>query len=295
MPFNLTPEDLHKMKNSHFMPEFKNAEMLLATYLTDANLVKEILPRPLMPTEVPMVHAFVAHYPETNFGCIYSEGALLLKCKFRREQGLYCLSMPVDDDMAMIGGRESYGYPKKIADQITLVKNDNHVTGSVIRKKKEILKIECELTEGLTPDFTKDFGDPVIDWNGASCFKVVMFLYKFFPSPGGTSFDYLPRLIREPVLFRKGGEILQGKGEVTVSSTPFDPLGEIIVNEVKSINYGKWNNTMLPGKVVGRTWNPLRFLKHSFFKTDYAPVILENYDSANDKRAKEIIKAARSL
>jgi len=295
MLYNLKKEELKKMKSSHVMPEFKNAEMLSATYLTDANLVKEILPKPLVPAEIPLVNVFVARYPETNFGCVYNEGALLLHCKHMKERGFYCLSMPVDDDMAMIGGRENYGYPKKIADQITLEKTGNHVIGSVIRKKEEILKIECELDKVLPSDNNEDFGDTVEDWNGITCIKVIMFLYKFFPSPSGRSFDYLPRLIREPVLFRREGEILQGKGEVKLSSTPFDPLGEIVVNEIKSIYYGKWNNTMLPGKVVGRAWNPFKFLKHSFFKTDFAPVILDNYNLANEKRAKEIVKIARKF
>ncbi len=31
---------------------------------------------------------------------------------------MYCLSMPVDDDMAMAGGREAFGYPKKMAEVI---------------------------------------------------------------------------------------------------------------------------------------------------------------------------------
>ena len=72
MLYNLKKEDIQKLRNSPLMPEFIHAEMLLASYLTDANIVKEILPSPLKPTEVPVAHAFVARYPETNFGCVYN-------------------------------------------------------------------------------------------------------------------------------------------------------------------------------------------------------------------------------
>ena len=137
------------------MPEFVNAEILFATYMTDESSLKEIIPKPLSPTKTPLASVLVARYPEpeTNFGCVYNEGALFLHCEYKKERGLYCLSMPVDDDMAMIGAREQYGYPKKMADKITLEKAQNRVVGSVIRKKEEILRIECELKQEVPLEF----------------------------------------------------------------------------------------------------------------------------------------------
>ena len=35
---------------------------------------------------------------------------------------------------------------------------------------------------------------------------------------------------------------------------------------------------MLPGKVVARIWNPLKFARYAFFKTDVVPTLLANYD-----------------
>lgn len=295
MLYCLKKEELEKLKRTHFIPEFVNAEMLSATYVTDENVAREIIPKPLLPTKTPLATVFVARYPETNFGCVYNEGALFLHCEYKKETGLYCLSMPVDDDMAMVGGREQFGYPKKIADKITLEKTENRVVGSVIRKKEEILRIECELTKEVPSNFMDDVGVQTKDWDGTPCYKVVGFLYKFFQSACGTRFDYLPRLIREPTLMRKKGEILEGRGEVKVSSSPFDPLGVVPVKEIKNIFYGKWHNTMLPGKVIGRAWNPLKFSRHAFFKTDIVPTLLENYDPSGEKRAKERMKVARKF
>jgi len=120
MLYCLKKEELEKLKRTHFIAEFINAEMLSATYVTDENAAREIIPKPLLPTKTPLATVFVARYPETNFGCVYNEGALFLHCEYKKERGLYCLSMPVDDDMAMVGGREQFGYPKKMADKITL-------------------------------------------------------------------------------------------------------------------------------------------------------------------------------
>jgi acetoacetate decarboxylase len=295
MLYCLKKEELEKLKRTHFMPEFINAEMLSATYVTDENAAREIIPKPLLPTKTPLATVFVARYPETNFGCVYNEGALFLHCEYRKETGLYCLSMPVDDDMAMVGGREQFGYPKKIADKITLEKTENRVVGSVIRKKEEILRIECELMKELPSNFKDDVWVQTKDWDGTPCYRVIAFLYKFFQSPDGTRFDYLPRLIREPLIMRKKGEVLEGRGEVTVSSSPFDPLGDVPVKEMRNMVYGKWHNTMLPGKVIGRAWNPLKFSRHAFFKTDFVPTRLKNYDPSAEKRAREIMEVARKF
>jgi len=295
MLYCLKKEELQKLKKTHFMPEFVNAEMLSATYVTDENAAREIIPKPLLPTKTPLATVFVARYPETNFGCIYNEGALFLHCEYKKERGLYCLSMPVDDDMAMVGGREQLGYPKKMADKITLEKTENRVVGSVIRKKQEILRIECELTKEVPSNFMEDVGVQTKDWDGTPCYRVIAFLYKYFPSPGGMGFDYLPRLVREATLMRKKGEVLEGRGEVKVSSSPFDPLGDVPVKEIRNIVYGKWHNTMLPGKVIGRAWNPFKFSKHAFFKTDVVPTLLQNYDPSAEKRAREIMKVARKF
>jgi len=295
MLYNLSKEEVKRLRNSHVLPDFPNAEMLIASIQTETDTVKAILPNPLAPSDTPKAIVFVAHYPETNFGCVYREGALLLQCTFRNEIGFYCLSMPVDDDMAMIGGRESFGFPKKIAEKITLEKKGNHITGSVERKGTEIIRIEGVFNEQSEANLDKEFGASMTDWNGEVCKRVVNFLFKYFPSPGGSSFDYLPRLIREPVLFRKTGKIMVGEGEVKLSSTPYDPLGEIPVKVVDSLFYGKWHNTMLPGKAVARAWNPLKFVKHSFFKTDFAPTFLANYDEDRIKKAKEILHAAKKF
>ena len=295
MLYCLKKEELEKLKRTHFIAEFINAEMLSATYVTDKNAAREIIPKPLLPTKTPLATVFVARYPETNFGCVYNEGALFLHCEYKKERGLYCLSMPVDDDMAMVSGREQFGYPKKMADKITLEKVENRVVGSVIRKKEEILRIDCELMKEVPSNVMDDVGIQTKDWDGTPCLRVISFLYKYFQSPGGTSFDYLPRLIREPTLMRKKGEVLEGRGEVKVSSSPFDPLGDVPVKEMRSMVYGKWHNTMLPGKVIGRAWNPLKFSRHAFFKTDFVPTLLQNYDPSAEKRAKEIIKVARKF
>jgi hypothetical protein len=80
---------------------------------------------------------------------------------------------------------------------------------------------------------------------------------------------------------------------VILRSTPADPLAEIPVGEIVSMFHGRWHNTMLPGRVAGRVWNPMRFARHAFFKADTPAYLLETHDPAKVARAKEIYRAAK--
>ena len=293
MLYSLKKEQLDKLTNAYMLADFQNAEMLFAIFKTDPDIVQEILPKPLKPSLDAYGIVFVARYPETNFGCIYNEGALFLNCEFKGERGVYCLSMPVDDDMAMIGGREYYGYPKKMAERISLERNGDQVVGYVSRKGTEIIRIECQLDQNAPADLFENLAYPAEDWDGIKCQKFVSFLFKYFPSPSGDSFDYFPRLIREAVLFRPIGELRAGTGRVSLGCTDYDPLGVIPVNSISNIAYGVFHNTMLPGRIVGRVWNPLRFSKHAFFKVDSVPTIINHFDANQIEQSKTIMQKAK--
>lgn len=293
MLYSLSKDQVEKLAGAATLTEFMNAEMLFVVFRTDPGLVHEILPEPLKPSPEAYGVAFVASYPETNFGCVYHEGALFLNCEFKGERGFYCLSMPVDDDMAMVGGREQYGYPKKMAERISLDRDGDHVVGSVVRKNTEIIRIECQLSQDTGDDAFGNLAYPTEDWNGNKCQKIVSFLFKYFPNPGGDGFDYFPRLIREPVLFRPLGRLRAGTGTLSLGCSAYDPLGVVPVNSISNIAYGFFHNTMLPGKVIRRVWNPLRFIKHAYFKVDAVPTILDGIDPNQVEQSRAIRQKTR--
>jgi acetoacetate decarboxylase len=185
---------------------------------------------------------------------------------------MYCLAMPVDDDMAMAGGREVFGYPKKMAESITLEKSGSKVVGRVVRKGTQILRIEVEPEMPVDIEALAMTG--TLDPSGARSFEVTAYMFKYFQAPSMRGFDYLPRLIAEPIVLRPRDDVRSGEGKLSLTSSPYDPVGEIPVDEMITCAYGTYDNTMMPGKVVGRVWNPLAFAKHAFFKVDVAPVKL---------------------
>ena len=276
MLYSLNRSQMRRLRQRNSVFEFRNVEMLSALFRTDPDVVQAVLPKPLVPAEEPLAQAFVARYPETNFGLSYSEGALFLRAVYKGEPGWYCLAMPVDNDMALVGGREQFGYPKKIAEEITLERTDNQVTGRVIRRGVEVLHIEAELSEAVSATALDAIGPEVEDLEGSPCRKVVVFQFKFFPGPDGRSFDYRPRLMREAVLFRPRDDLRGGAGKLEMVSSPYDPLGDIPVRDLLDVTYGTWDNDMLPGRVVARVRNPLGFARHAMFKQDYVGWALES-------------------
>jgi acetoacetate decarboxylase len=253
--------------------------MLWAQFRTDPDVVRAILPKPLGPADEPLARAFVARYPETNFGVSYSEGALFLRAVYKEEPGWYCLAMPVDNDMAMVGGREQFGYPKKIAEEITLERNGDHVIGRVVRRGVEVLHIEAELIDPVGVAALDAVGPAVSDLEGRPCRKGVSFLFKFTRSPDGRGFDFVPRLVREVVLFRPRDDLTSGTGKLEMASSPYDPLGDIPVRDLIDVSYGTWDNDMLPGRVIARVRNVLGFARHAMFKEDYVGWFLDKGES----------------
>jgi acetoacetate decarboxylase len=275
MSYKVEFKDLRKLLAAvPFLPDFRGAEMLIVRFRTDQDVVASVLPRPLKAAAEPLGTAFVARYPETNFGVRYNEGALFLDATYKGELGSYCLAMPVDDDTAMIGGRERFGYPKKIADRITLERSGDHIVGSVVRKEMEILRIEGELTRPWTPGHShwRD-GE---DLEGRPCLIGTSWLFKHFPAAGARMFETAPRLIREPVLFRPRPGQLSGDLDLKLVSSVTDPLGDIPVREVVGAQYGLFDNTMLPGKAVRKVRNLYNFVPRSMFSDDSLALVLES-------------------
>ena len=101
MLYALDQDELKQLRNANWTAEFTGAETLSAVFRTDPSVLGKILPRPLRPPSNPLALAFVVHYPETNYGIVYNEAALFAQAEYRGRSGMYCLSMPVDDDMAM--------------------------------------------------------------------------------------------------------------------------------------------------------------------------------------------------
>ncbi|MFX0140790.1 MAG: acetoacetate decarboxylase family protein, partial [Candidatus Hodarchaeota archaeon] len=203
--------------------------------------------------------------PSTNFGVTYKEAALFLTCEFDGVEGAYCLAMPVTNDMALVAGREIFGYPKKIAN-IHLDREKKDIKGWIERHGTHFFEVKVKLNG--RPN-SSDFIQLIMERTGAGTgkeFSSFFYNYKHFPSPDGNFFDYHPRLIREEIVFRPT-ELKFGNAEITLNSSDNDPWGEVEVERILGAVYIKGNNSMLKGSVVAEL-EPEKFVPYSFLKWD---------------------------
>ena len=261
MGFLKTPEELSKLKRESF--DFYDAEFLSTYWETKPQIVKRLLPPPLKPAKHPVACAFIAKYPKTNFGISYHEGALFLFAENDGVTGMFCLAMPVDNDMAMIGGREVFGYPKKMSN-IQFEKKNKTFKGSVERLGIKYIEIQAELNnKPNAKDFLKIGMD--LGLNPAKPGSIT-YNYKYFPSPKYESFDYNPRLIREEITMQSS-ELALGEVNIKLNPSEDDPWYEIEIERLLGCLYIKTDSQMQPGEVVAEI-DSKQFEPYAFMKID---------------------------
>lgn len=241
--------------------EFYDAEILTVHFEAKPEAVERLLPPPLKPATLSTGSVFVANYPRTSFGVAYLECALSLRAEFDGEEGFYYLAMPVTNDIALILGREIFGYPKKIGD-IHFRRNGEKVEGWAERHGVRFFEVHAK----LTGTFNDEAFQRTVTENMESYLDVVIYNFKYFEAPGRDGFDYNPRLIREVVQFRPS-LVEIGEAELVLRSSDHDPWGDVEVVRVLGAGYSVSNFTMLPGSVVAEVAQA-EFTPYAFMKLD---------------------------
>jgi len=121
-----------------------NASVLAVDVEVSAEVASSWLPGGLRMARPAKATIFVADYPETSFGVVYREAGVLLHVKLGFRDAVHCPWMLVDDDVALILGRELFGYPKKMG-EISLRIDDGSVRATVDRKGTRLVDISGSL------------------------------------------------------------------------------------------------------------------------------------------------------
>lgn len=93
---------------------FINREYLIITYETDLDLLREVVPAPLEVTEPLVKFEFIRMPDSTGFGD-YTESGQVIPVHYKGKAGSYTHAMYLDDHPPIAGGREIWGFPKKLA------------------------------------------------------------------------------------------------------------------------------------------------------------------------------------
>jgi acetoacetate decarboxylase len=214
---------------------FVNREYLVITYRTDEEKLRALVPEPLMVEEPLVRYEFMRMPDSTGFGD-YTESGQVIPVTFRGRKGAYTHCMFLNDHPPIAGGRELWGFPKKLGNPTlrteidmlvgTLDYGDVRVATSTMGYKHRALN-SIAVKEALgTPNF----------------------LLKIIPHVDGT-----PRIC-ELVEYRLEDIIVKGAwtgpGSLSLAPHALAPVAELPVLEVVSVQHFVTDLTLGLGKVI---------------------------------------------
>lgn len=221
---------------------WENARFILADVPLDPAEARKIMPFGMKPVEPASGILFIADYTKTSFTIPYQEAALLVRVRTIFGEGLHCCWMVVNDDTALIYGRELLGYPKKLAD-ISFEESGVKVSASVIRRGIKVMSLEAE--RGAAETNPK----PVFD-------------IKTFNAGGmGQYFVCNPVWLLRPV--EEIHESYEAAVSLALEDAELDPIARLVAGPPTSGRFAVTDilgtRYMFPAGIAGPLWFPRTF------------------------------------
>jgi acetoacetate decarboxylase len=102
---------------------FVNREFFIVTYRTSAEALRAVVPEPLELDDPIVKYEFIRMPDSTGFGD-YTESGQVIPVRYQGQAGGYVHAMYLDDEAPIAGGRELWGFPKKLASPSLSVEKD---------------------------------------------------------------------------------------------------------------------------------------------------------------------------
>jgi acetoacetate decarboxylase len=214
---------------------FVHREYLIITYRTDPEKVNAVVPAPLKLDEPLVKFEFIRMPDSTGFGD-YTESGQVIPVSFRGHKGSYSHCMFLNDHPPIAGGRELWGFPKKLANP-TL--------------RAEIDTLVGTLDYGPVRIATGTMGYKHISADLAAVkasLRAPNYLLKIIPHVDGT-----PRICELVEYYLDDIDLKgawTGPAALSLSSHALAPLAELPVLEVVSASHIIADLTLSLGKVV---------------------------------------------
>jgi acetoacetate decarboxylase len=210
------------------------SEALTAVWETDPEVIAAVLPPPLQPIEgEPLVRCTITTV-QMPVGPAFGAGWLGVRARHGDVRGEYPIFMPMTTEQSVIGGRETYGEPKKIGDVRSTRAADGAVEGVIARMGFTLIEIRGRVNE-TRDNYQLDKRD---------------FWFKFLPAANGEGLEGDGWLVygnkTEKSRVHEGVD-----GEVILKDSPLDPVADLVVRRVVDINWTERASTQV-GQTVER-------------------------------------------
>lgn len=216
---------------------YRDARAMTITYETDAEAAASLLPEGV---ELPLpaqASLMVVEYPTSTFGP-YNEAILVIHCSWQGEAQIYVAHIVVDAVPPLVGGREIWGFPKKLA-RIGLAQD------------QELLRGWVERPQGLRLlDATMRVERPLDASDAAGSDALSL---RVIPSAEEGQPPALAELIQTPSVDRRTHEAWTGPATLRYAAcSTLDPWHALPVHRIVAGIYSRYDFTLPYGRVLRR-------------------------------------------
>ncbi len=213
---------------------YRQIKQILVNFTTDSEVLRQLTPEPVIPNPGNDMFLLVSEMFGAGFGK-YLEAHLFSTARFKRKPVNFSHYLILDNDVATCGGREIWGWPKKIG-RLTFEMCDDVVKATVERGSINLVTATMRLEEfGSSKDVE---GTP--DW---ICHKII-------PSVSNKMPDEVNQLTLTTLSNISVKEVHKGPATLEFGSSPSDRLSNIPILEIKGGFFYESQFTLGDGKVV---------------------------------------------
>ena len=242
MLFKMTEEEM-KVFYKSFKPCFDDCHTFGIMFAADHDFLTEVLPPGFEPTDDAISVSF-------TWGAKFTGTVVGIPAKFGDKKGSYGLTYMMDRDTAVIFGRELWGEPKKVAQQV-MTKEGDEISISVKRFGVETVRAHGTIVQEA---------DPKMFANTEALHT------KYFISSDGSGLDDAKVVYN---LFTNDVRCAYFcKATMDQTASKYDILGSLPVGEIKYAYY--FESDMYPvgediGTIPGKDMMPYACQRHDFY------------------------------
>ena len=201
-----------------------------ALYETEPEIARALLPKPLEPAapEIFVQFANVAMHLSEERTVQIGAATVGVACSYEGRPGYYVLAMPMEGEFVVIGGRERYGEPKKIAETSFCVDGD-HVNAKVTRHGVTFLELDGQL--GAPSEGDKQFTEYFY------CYKALPAAGAGLSDNGGFDGEVLLTMLTWERDYNSLRQI--DGGQVILRESAHDPLVDVPVKRLVRMEFAE--------------------------------------------------------
>jgi len=208
------------------------SEAVTALWETDPELIADVLPRPLEPGPEPLVRLTITVVEMPGLPA-FGAGWFGVQARHGDHIGEYPLFMPMTTEQSVLGGRDTYGEPKKIGD-VWARRDGDAIEAGIARMGYPVCEIRGRVNETREP-YEKRKTD---------------FWFKLSPSaerPGELDAD--PLLVYGEKVEK--ARVFEGiDGDVILKDSPLDPIADLVIRRLVDLNWTVRASTQI-GRIIG--------------------------------------------